>query len=166
MRVLDLVIDRCENTVRYTGRTLLCWLSSPKLHIYRETPFCLMAKKSSETRYRVLQKRFIAFVIHLHTMSNALQREVANFRLNTMLSGLVRLRTRVRREQAVTMRMIVTQKGRIIMTVMGTRIQKITNLTIVTLRMAAIRPSSAKIPIQNYEFKRTDSSILRPSIIS
>ncbi|KAJ0133136.1 Uncharacterized protein HZ326_23784 [Fusarium oxysporum f. sp. albedinis] len=58
MRALNLVIDRCENTVRYTSRTLLCWLSSPKLHIYPETPFCLVAEKSSETRYRVLQKRF------------------------------------------------------------------------------------------------------------
>ncbi|KAJ9413909.1 hypothetical protein QL093DRAFT_2594845 [Fusarium oxysporum] len=87
MRALDLVIDRCENTVRHTGRTLLCWLSSPKLHVYRENPFCLVAEKSSETRYRVLQKRFLAFVIRLHRMSNALQGEVANFRLNTVLSA-------------------------------------------------------------------------------
>ncbi|EGU84550.1 hypothetical protein FOXB_04933 [Fusarium oxysporum f. sp. conglutinans Fo5176] len=87
MRALDLVIDRCENTVRYTSRTLLCWLSSPKLHIYRETPFCLVAEKSSEIRYRVLQKRFLAFVIRLHRMSNALQGEVANFQLNTVLSA-------------------------------------------------------------------------------
>ncbi|KAH7187774.1 hypothetical protein DER44DRAFT_680215, partial [Fusarium oxysporum] len=54
MKALDLVIDRCENTVRYTGRTLLCWLLSLKLHVYCETPFCFMAEKSSETRYRVL----------------------------------------------------------------------------------------------------------------
>ncbi|CAF3545320.1 unnamed protein product [Fusarium graminearum] len=87
MRALDLVIDRCENTVRHTGRTLLCWLSSPKLHVYRENPFCLVAEKSSETRYRVLQKRFLAFVIRLHRMSNALQGEVANFRLDTVLSA-------------------------------------------------------------------------------
>ncbi|KAH7150656.1 hypothetical protein DER46DRAFT_628633 [Fusarium sp. MPI-SDFR-AT-0072] len=52
MKALDLVIDRCENTVRYTGRTLLYWLSSPKLYIYRETPFCLIAEKSSETQYK------------------------------------------------------------------------------------------------------------------
>jgi hypothetical protein len=49
MKALDLVIDRCENTVRYTGRTLLCWLSSLKLYVYRETLFCLVAEKSSET---------------------------------------------------------------------------------------------------------------------
>ncbi|EXM12652.1 hypothetical protein FOTG_18858 [Fusarium oxysporum f. sp. vasinfectum 25433] len=92
MKALDLVIDRCENTVRHTGRTLLCWLSSPKLHVYRETPFCLVAEKSSETRYRVLEKRFLAFVIRLHRMTNALQGEVANFQLNTVLSaGLERL---------------------------------------------------------------------------
>lgn len=72
MRVLDLVIDRCENTVRHTDRTLLCWLSSLKLHVYRENPFCLVADKSSETRYRVLQKRSLAFVIRLYRMSNAL----------------------------------------------------------------------------------------------
>ncbi|KAH7169495.1 hypothetical protein DER46DRAFT_624680 [Fusarium sp. MPI-SDFR-AT-0072] len=52
MRALDLVIDRCENIVHYTGRTLLCWLLSPKLHIYRETPFYLVAEKSSETQYK------------------------------------------------------------------------------------------------------------------
>ncbi|KAF5573398.1 hypothetical protein FPANT_12395 [Fusarium pseudoanthophilum] len=87
MRALDFVIDRYENTVRHTGRTLLCWLSSPKLHVYRENPFCLEAEKSSETRYRVLQKRFLTFVIRLYRMSNALQGEVANFRLNAVLSA-------------------------------------------------------------------------------
>ncbi|KAI8415992.1 hypothetical protein FOFC_02300 [Fusarium oxysporum] len=87
MRALDLVIDRCENTARYTSRTLLCWLSSPKLHVYRENPFSLVAEKSSETRYRVLQKRFLAFVIRLHRMSNALQGDVANVGLNTVLSA-------------------------------------------------------------------------------
>ncbi|KAJ9419856.1 hypothetical protein QL093DRAFT_2639624 [Fusarium oxysporum] len=87
MRALDLVIDRCENTARYTSRTLLCWLSSPKLHVYRENPFCLVAEKSSETRYRVLQKRFLAFVIRLHRISNVLQGDVANVRLNTVLSA-------------------------------------------------------------------------------
>ncbi|KAF4946561.1 hypothetical protein FGADI_11075 [Fusarium gaditjirri] len=94
MKALDLVIDRCENTVRYTSRTLLCWLSSPKLHIYCESPFCLMAEKSSETRYRVLQKRVFAFVIRLHRMSNGLQREAGNFWLNTVLPArLERLRS-------------------------------------------------------------------------
>jgi hypothetical protein len=72
IKALDLVIDRCENTVRHTGHTLLCWLSSPKLYIYRETPFCLVAEKSSETRYRVLKNRFLAFVIQLYRIMNAL----------------------------------------------------------------------------------------------
>ncbi|KAJ9413279.1 hypothetical protein QL093DRAFT_2512358 [Fusarium oxysporum] len=56
-RALDLVIERCESTVRDTSRTLLCWLSIPKVHVYREAAFCLVVKKSSETGYRVLKKR-------------------------------------------------------------------------------------------------------------
>jgi hypothetical protein len=40
------------------------------------------------------------------------------------------------------------------------------NLTIMTLHMAAIRPILVEIPIQNYELKRIESSILRPLIIS
>lgn len=51
------------------------------------------------------------------------------------------------------------------MTAIGTWIQKMTNLTMMTLHMAVIRPSLAKIPIQNYVVKRAESSILRPSII-
>ncbi|KNB04586.1 hypothetical protein FOXG_06642 [Fusarium oxysporum f. sp. lycopersici 4287] len=89
VRALDLVIDRCENTVRYTSRTLLCWLLSLKLHVYREAPFRLVAEKSSETKYRVLEKRFLTFVIRLHRMSNALQGEVANVRFNPVLSATV-----------------------------------------------------------------------------
>ncbi|EXK75881.1 hypothetical protein FOQG_19357 [Fusarium oxysporum f. sp. raphani 54005] len=70
------VIDRCENTVRCTSHNLLCWLLSSRLESRRENPFNLVAERSSEVRYRRIQKQFLAFVIRIYRMSNESLRDI------------------------------------------------------------------------------------------
>jgi hypothetical protein len=66
MRALDLVIDRCEDTVRCTSHNLLCWLLSSRLQSRREIAFNLVAERSSEIRYRRTQKQFLAFILRIY----------------------------------------------------------------------------------------------------
>ncbi|KAJ3454070.1 hypothetical protein MRS44_018702 [Fusarium solani] len=61
MGALDSVIDRCEDTVRHTSRTLLCWLLSSRLQSPREIPFGLVAERNTELRYRQIEKKLLAF---------------------------------------------------------------------------------------------------------
>ncbi|KAI3573860.1 hypothetical protein IWW34DRAFT_634231 [Fusarium oxysporum f. sp. albedinis] len=76
MGAFESVIDRCENTVRCTSHNLLCWLLSSRLESRRENPFNLVAERSSEVRYRRIQKQFLAFVIRIYRMSNESLRDI------------------------------------------------------------------------------------------
>ncbi|KAH7147123.1 hypothetical protein B0J13DRAFT_584460 [Dactylonectria estremocensis] len=75
MGALDLVIDRCENTVRHTSRTILCWLLSARLQYFHDRPFSLVAEKNSEKRYR------------FHRMPTAIREKETNISLGSKLSA-------------------------------------------------------------------------------
>ncbi|KAH7199165.1 hypothetical protein BKA60DRAFT_411898, partial [Fusarium oxysporum] len=87
MGAFDSVIDRCEDTVRYTSRNLLCWLLSSRLQSRRELPFSLVAEKSSELRYRRVQKQFLAFACRIYRMPSDSRQEVTSIRLDTKTSA-------------------------------------------------------------------------------
>ena len=61
-KAVDHILDRCEDTMLHTGRTLLCWLRSTKPQTCYPKPFALVALDSSKKKYRQLLKRFFAFV--------------------------------------------------------------------------------------------------------
>ncbi|EXM15419.1 hypothetical protein FOTG_16213 [Fusarium oxysporum f. sp. vasinfectum 25433] len=86
MSALDLVIDRCEDTVRCTSQNLLCWLLSSRLQSCREVAFNLVAEKSSEIRYRRTQKQFLAFILRMYRMPGDCRRGVMDAKINPEIS--------------------------------------------------------------------------------
>ncbi|OBT59957.1 hypothetical protein VE03_10692 [Pseudogymnoascus sp. 23342-1-I1] len=69
MVAVDHMVDRWEDTMRHTGRTILCWLKSTKPQTCYPKPFTLVALQSSEKKYRQLLERFLAFVFRASRMS-------------------------------------------------------------------------------------------------
>lgn len=69
MVAVDHMVDRWEDTMRHTGRTILCWLRSTKPQTCYPKPFTLVALQSSAKKYRQLLKRFLAFVFRASRMS-------------------------------------------------------------------------------------------------
>jgi hypothetical protein len=84
---LDDVVDRCENTVRQTSRFLLCWLNSTRLQHFHERPFTLVGEKNTERKYRNVQKRLLAFVFRMYTITARVNREYIKFQLSEDLSS-------------------------------------------------------------------------------
>ncbi|KID83230.1 recQ helicase-like protein [Metarhizium guizhouense ARSEF 977] len=62
MNVVDLMLDRCEETVRHTSRPILCWLRSMDQESHNMKPFKIVARDSSSRKYRKYWKRCITFV--------------------------------------------------------------------------------------------------------
>ncbi|KAF5267206.1 hypothetical protein FOXYS1_1938 [Fusarium oxysporum] len=89
MRALDLVIDRCEETVRCTSHNILCWLLSSRLQSRREIAFNLVAERSSEIRYRRTQKQFLAFILRIYRMPGDSRREIMNVKIKPEISTLL-----------------------------------------------------------------------------
>ncbi|EEA22400.1 hypothetical protein PMAA_061780 [Talaromyces marneffei ATCC 18224] len=59
---VDSMLDRCEETMRHTGRPILCWLRTLQLSPYYPKPFVFLARSASTSRYRRIWKRFIVFL--------------------------------------------------------------------------------------------------------
>ncbi|WAO94382.1 Hypothetical protein NCS54_01196300 [Fusarium falciforme] len=74
LKAVDVVMDRCEETVHRTSRNLLCWLKSNHPHMPYSKPFTLVKHASSTTRYRLLLKKALAFCFRVYRM-DAKQRE-------------------------------------------------------------------------------------------
>lgn len=72
---VDMILDRCELTIRDTSRVLLCWLLSSKLQVYQPKPFALMTEESTRKKYRSLWKPFIAFILRAYLMSATIREE-------------------------------------------------------------------------------------------
>ncbi|KAI3573173.1 hypothetical protein IWW34DRAFT_757208 [Fusarium oxysporum f. sp. albedinis] len=61
-------MDRCEETVHSTSRSLLCWLKSNHPYMPYSKPFTLVKHASSTTRYRLLLKKALAFCFRAYRM--------------------------------------------------------------------------------------------------
>ena len=66
MASVDRMLDRCEETMQHTGRSLLCWLRSTKPQACLLKPFALVGLKKSRTKYRRYFQRFIAFAFRAY----------------------------------------------------------------------------------------------------
>ena len=82
MTAVDLMLDRCEETMQHTSRILLCWLRSTKPHTCYPKPFTLVALESSKKKYRRLWKSFIAFIFCAYRMPRDVRREVTGIRFS------------------------------------------------------------------------------------
>jgi hypothetical protein len=81
----DVILDRCEYTVRHTSRRILCWLASARAHDFHDKPFSLVFKESSERKYRHLEKRLLVFIFRLSRMSTVIRGEEIGKRMSPVL---------------------------------------------------------------------------------
>ena len=80
MVAVDRMLDRCEETMQHTGRTLLCWLRSIKPQACYPKPFTQVALKSSKKKYRQLLKRFFALAFRAYRMPVDARRRMTGIR--------------------------------------------------------------------------------------
>lgn len=78
--IANRMLDRCEETMRHTSRSLLCWLRSTKLHTCFPKPFTLVSHKASEKKYRRLFFQFLVFVFRAFRMPPAVRRRLTGIR--------------------------------------------------------------------------------------
>jgi hypothetical protein len=64
----QLVLNRCEETMRRTGRPLLCWLITTRPSPCFPKPFKFLAREQTRRSYRRWLKGFLAFVFRAWRM--------------------------------------------------------------------------------------------------
>ncbi|KAF4345890.1 telomere-associated helicase [Fusarium beomiforme] len=67
VRLVDVVMSRCEETARKTSRHILCWLRSNQASSIYGKPFTLV-QSSSTSKYRLLLKRCLAMVCRIYRL--------------------------------------------------------------------------------------------------
>ncbi|PCD22302.1 hypothetical protein AU210_016091 [Fusarium oxysporum f. sp. radicis-cucumerinum] len=76
VRLVDVVMSRCEETARKTSRHILCWLRSNQASSIYGKPFTLV-QSSSTSKYRLLLKRCLAMVCRIYRLHPDRRIEVA-----------------------------------------------------------------------------------------
>ncbi|RKK62815.1 hypothetical protein BFJ69_g16984 [Fusarium oxysporum] len=89
VKLVDPMLDRCEETARKTGRSILCWLRSTRALSTYPKPFTLVRHPSSMKKYRLLFKKFLCMVFRLYRMSSSARRRVAGLRWSGKQSGFL-----------------------------------------------------------------------------
>ncbi|KAI7763202.1 hypothetical protein LZL87_014075 [Fusarium oxysporum] len=85
LNAVDVIMDRCEETVRSTSRNLLCWLKSNHPNISYSKPFTLVKHASSTTKYRSLLKKALAFCFQAYRMDAKQRERLIGVRFNKKL---------------------------------------------------------------------------------
>lgn len=76
MEAVDLMLNRCETTARNTSRLIRCWLVTSKANSYQSNAFSVMTELNTRYRYRLMWKKFIAFVVRAWLLPNRVRRHV------------------------------------------------------------------------------------------
>ncbi|KJK87120.1 hypothetical protein H633G_09028 [Metarhizium anisopliae BRIP 53284] len=76
MEAVDLVLNRCETTAHNTSRLIRCWLVTSRANSYQSNAFSVMTELATQHRYRVMWKKFIAFVIRAWLLPSRIRRLV------------------------------------------------------------------------------------------
>ncbi len=77
---LGRALDRCEETMRYTGHPILCWLKSGSASRFYQKPFGFLGRAASRQRYRRLFQRFLPFIFRAYNMTPAVRRSALGIR--------------------------------------------------------------------------------------
>jgi hypothetical protein len=72
--VVDHMLNRCEETMHYTGRPILCWLRTGHGSSCLLQPFQFLGRPSSRKQYRLYFKRFVTFIFRAYRMGPALRK--------------------------------------------------------------------------------------------
>lgn len=82
LQAVDQALDRCEETMRCTGRPILCWLASTKSNELCPRPFAFLSRKANRQQYRRLWKKFIAFAFRLYHLPAAMRESAFGIKLS------------------------------------------------------------------------------------
>ncbi|CAM1507683.1 Fc.00g073240.m01.CDS01 [Cosmosporella sp. VM-42] len=83
--LVDVLMDRCEETAQKTNRNVLCWLRSNRPHSSYPKPFMLVRQRATRQRYRRLWKRLLAFVLRVYRLDADTQKSIVGVRLRSRL---------------------------------------------------------------------------------
>ncbi|WKT53616.1 Protein of unknown function DUF3505 [Fusarium oxysporum f. sp. vasinfectum] len=81
VRLVDVMMSRCEETARRTSRHMLCWLRSTQASSIYSKPFTLVQPTSS-TKYRLLLKRCLAMILRIYRLPHDKRLKVTGLALN------------------------------------------------------------------------------------
>jgi hypothetical protein len=81
-KAVEAVLDRCEETMRRTGRPLLCWLITTRPSPCFPKPFKFLARETTKKSYRRWLKGFLAFVFRAWRMEPGKCWTLAGVRFN------------------------------------------------------------------------------------
>ncbi|KAL6789482.1 hypothetical protein GGI42DRAFT_347252 [Trichoderma sp. SZMC 28013] len=85
LKLVDVMMDRCEETVKQTSRNILCWLKSTRLLSTYPKPFSLVRQPSSTKKYRLLFKKALLLVFRAYRMSPSVREKLIGIRLRKRL---------------------------------------------------------------------------------
>ncbi|KAL5434706.1 hypothetical protein PMIN06_011321 [Paraphaeosphaeria minitans] len=86
-QAVQLVLDRCEETMRHTGRPLLCWLVTTPPSPCFPKPFKFVAREKTRRSYRRWLKGFLAFIFRAWRMEPNIRSSLAGIRLSQKQSA-------------------------------------------------------------------------------
>ena len=89
-QAVQAVLDRCEETMRRTGRPLLCWLITTRPSPCFPKPFKFLAREQTRRSYRRWLKGFLAFVLRAWRMESGKRSTLAGLRLSRKQSTRLR----------------------------------------------------------------------------
>src|SRR5271156_5488876 len=85
----DELFSRCEETLRLTGRPILCWLYSRHPQMSSHRPFRPVDRASSKRSYRRVFKKFLAFLICSYLLGEDTCQAALNFSLTRAQRGVI-----------------------------------------------------------------------------
>jgi hypothetical protein len=84
---VDVMLNRCEETVQHTSQILLCWLRSMKAYICHSKPFALVSLETSRKKYQRFWKKFLAFSFRAYRIDPNMLRRTAGVRFSNKQSS-------------------------------------------------------------------------------
>lgn len=76
LMMVNPMMERCDETARRTSRNLRCWLKSVRYGVSSPEPFNLVRLPSSTQKYRLLQRKLLAFVFRLYRLDRQTRQQL------------------------------------------------------------------------------------------
>lgn len=91
VRLVDALMDRCEETVQKTSRNVLCWLRSTHPRSSYSKPFMLVRQPATKQTYRRQWKRVLVLIFRAYRLEPDIRERLTGIRLRKRLCRLLEL---------------------------------------------------------------------------
>lgn len=89
LKMVEPMIDRCEETMHNTSRNNLYWLKSVKLNSPTQEPFTLVSPTAAN-KYQLLYKKLLAFLFCMYRLDEDIWDRLLKLRLRPKLISFFR----------------------------------------------------------------------------